>query len=182
MRKRAMRIWGLTLVLIFFSCGWVQGNVITGQITDWLESGPYITIGDGTNHVTLWWSMGTTNDGWFYGSAHTSDSDVAFASGVSDISQITDASGFSFTSGNIGIYGIGDFLIWENINTGYFGVLRPDIISGTGTHATYLSGTWWFQTNGSGNFSGVAVPEPSTMLLLGAGLIGLIGLRRRLRK
>jgi hypothetical protein len=36
-------------------------------------------------------------------------------------------------------------------------------------------------TNGNST-NHVAVPEPSTLLLLGAGLVGLYGLRRKMRK
>lgn len=77
-------------------------TVISGTITDWAESGPVIAIGDDANHVSLWWSINTLDRGWFYGSAFTGDSDVALASGVTEVTQISDACVYNFTSGAIG--------------------------------------------------------------------------------
>jgi hypothetical protein len=68
---------------------------------------------------------------------------------------------------------------------------------GTATYQTFLFGSGWenltsanfnYQGNGSSGFfvdninTTAPVPEPSTMLLFGAGLAGLIGFRRRKRK
>ena len=45
----------------------------------------------------------------------------------------------------------------------------------------------WYGDNGSGNEIFIAspsepIPEPTTMLLLGSGLVGLTGFRRKLKK
>ena len=139
-----------------------MAEVITGEITDWLHSDVYQVIGDDTNHVTMWWSINTYNRGWFYGRDWTGDSDVAYATDIVSIGQISDASQYDFDSHSIGPFcdaecdpdGVGDFIIWRNVDTGYYGVLRiDDIIDGNNWDAASLNGTWWFQTDGTGNFS-----------------------------
>jgi hypothetical protein len=159
-----------------------QAVIITGTITDWPESGPFQTTGDGVNNVQWWWSINTYDRGWFYGSLYGLNSDVAVATGVTDISQITDASIFSFTNLYVGPVGdsdynpsgIGDFLVARNIHSGHYGVLRVDDIHDFNPNPPYgeLDGTWWFQTDGSGVF-----PEPGTFGLVSLGL--LLVTRRR---
>lgn len=177
----------LVSVAILLSPFAANAAVISGTISDWAESGPLQVIGDGSNSVTLWWSICCSDRGYFYGSLFTGDSDVAVATGVTDISQIIDASIYSFVPSNTGLVGdadwnpggIGTFIVWENIFTGYYGALRVDDIVGTGGDAT-LNATWWFQTDGSGSFV-TSVPEPGTLALLGIGLFGM-GLSRRRKK
>ena len=163
--------------------------LISGTIDDWPETGPLQVVGDGTNSVTMWWSINTNDRGFFYGSSFTGDSDVAVAAGVNAIGDIVDASLLTYTSGAVGpncdancaTNGVGDFLVWNNINTGYYGVLRIDNIVGTGLEAT-LDATWWFQTDGTGNFSEIMhVPEPATLALFGIGLLAVGFARRRSR-
>ncbi|MFG0251971.1 MAG: PEP-CTERM sorting domain-containing protein [Phycisphaerales bacterium JB038] len=163
-------------------CAGIQADVITGTITDWPESGPFMTVGDGNNSVTMWWSINYYDLGWFYGSSYGTGTDVAVATGITDVTQISDASIFNYTSSYVGPIGdadyngngIGTFLAWRNTTTGYYGVLRVDDIDYIDPDQPYaeLDGTWWFQTDGSGNF----VPAPSTLALLG---LGALTLRRR---
>ena len=165
-----------------------QADVITGTITGWPESGPLEIIGDGTNSVSVFWSINTNDRGFFYGSGFTGDSDVAVAFGVNDIFDIVDASTLIYTSGFVGpvcdadcaANGVGDFLVWNNINTGFYGVLRIDDIIGSGLDAT-LNATWWFQDDGTGDFSArMSVAEPGTFALFGLGLVGMFLARRRM--
>jgi hypothetical protein len=169
----------------------VQATVISGKITNWEESSSAKTIGDGVNRVNLYWSINMIDKGWFYRGYDFYDgalSAVAFAAGVTDISQISDASIFNFGTEPIGPYcdadsdpdGSGDFIVWKNMNTGHYGVLRIDDIVYDGMHPAMatLNGTWWFQTNGTGNFS--VVPEPSSFLLFlcGQAALGILFKRR----
>ena len=183
MLARTLRTCAGIVGMLLLTRGPVYATVISGTITDWPESGPLISIGDGTNHVTLWWSINTFDKGWFYGRAVTGkDSEVAFAAGVTDINQITDASLFSFTNLYVGPLcdancdpeGVGDFVTWRNLTSGHFGVLRIDDIltpSGQGLPKPTLDGTWWFQTDGSGSFSPSAIPEPASVGLVATGLV-----------
>ena len=192
----------LPLLFLALSVTTCRGDLLTGVITNWPKGGPLVTIGDGTNNVTLWWSLNTVDKGWFYGSTFTGDSDVAFAPSITDISQITDPSRFAFTPNFVGPAddadsdpdGVGDFLMWKNIISGYFGVLRVDDIHDVPFDLSdgFLDGTVWFQTDGSGNFDDVVVgpvvvgpiggepiPEQGTLLLLGSGLLGMAGYGRK---
>jgi len=143
------------------------GQVITGQITNWVESGPVLLIGDGVNGVHIWWSINTFNRGWFYGSAisGSGNSSVAHAVGITDVHQIADAGVFAFTPNVVGPLcdavcdpdHVGEFVVWRNNTTGYYGVLRIDSITGSRAHASYLNGTWWFQRDGTGDFRDIPV-------------------------
>lgn len=167
--------------------------IMSGTISDWVEGGPVLEIGDGINHVDFWWSINTTDRGFFYGKDRTptpSHSEVAFATGVTDISQIIDASVFSFSTAFTGPHcdaacdpdGTGDFIVWRNAGSGYYGVLRIDDIDFRTPHtSSVLNGTWWFQPDGGGNFGATSVPEPTSLAMVAMSLLGLgfVKLRKR---
>ena len=168
-----------------------NADVITGTISDWPESGPNETFGDGMNSVTMFWSINTFDLGFFYGSGFTDDSDVAIALGITDVTQIVDASLLTYTSSFVGPVcdadcdplGVGTFLVYNNINTGHYGVFRVDdiVVPDGDFFSATVNGTWWFQTDGTGDFSSFSVPEPGVLPLLAAGLFLGALMRRRVR-
>jgi hypothetical protein len=167
--------------------------VYTGSIVDLPESAPYgYSFGDGTHSVTLGWSVNYTDrSGFFY---RNSSTEVAVATGVSSINQITDAGAFTFTTPaayDVGPVfdvpytgGLNSFIVLKNSGNNFYGVVRLDDIFrystpiNYGTYSSYsgLNATWWFQSDGTGNFA--LVPEPGAMSLLGLGLTVMLARRR----
>ena len=172
----------VVLLLILLLCSTLAfGTVITGTISNWVESGPALQIGDPTHFVHIWWSCGYCNPGgtaYFYGSQFSNvlDSDVAVATGVTDINQLTNASLYSFTRLSTGQVPVGTFVLYRNKISGDYAAIRIDDITGNGTFNTFLDGTWWLQTDGSPNLAGV--PEPTSCVLVVTGLAAFL---RRIR-
>ncbi|MBA4107182.1 MAG: hypothetical protein C0485_15665 [Pirellula sp.] len=168
-----------------------EGAVLTGTFVDWREGG-IREVGDGVNHVSMRWSINTLHYGWFYGRDLDIDSDVAYAAGVRSINQITNAASLPFTRQAIGPYGdaaaaadgVGDFIVWRHATSGHMAVLRiDDIDTGLNTGPNFghdddlLQGRWWYQTDGSGDFS--SIPEPSAGVLISlASVVGACKVRR----
>ncbi len=167
--KQTLKILILVTVALL-SAQPVLAEVVAGQISDWYDS-DQIEIGDGDNHVTLLWSVGGPHDGYLYGSDLTGDSDIAIAEDVTVISQIADASAFSFISDSVECNdavadenGVGGFFISRNNSTGHYAVLHVEeiIADMDDPFNSTLAGTWWFLTDGSGDFSAITPTANST--------------------
>lgn len=96
---------------------------------------------------------------------------------IDGVMALVGIGGAPFTAGGTG--GVDDFLVWTSFNPALggnwtqvgYGITSP---AGGFTSDTRLGG------NASHSFTSVAsVPEPSSLVLLCAGAIGLIGYRRR---
>lgn len=176
----------LFLMLLPFS-----GNaaVISGTVSDWPEFTGILTIGDGANSVQTTWSQNTWDKVYFYGwgSNLFASTEVAHAKGITDVTQISDVSSFTFESHYVGPLcdadcdadGTGEFIVLRNIDTGHYGVLRIDDVSGLFYPDAALDATWWFQTDGTSDFS--VVPIPAAAWLFGSAVLGLGYISRRNR-
>jgi hypothetical protein len=122
----------------------------------WLWAGPNadargVTI-DFTENDGTWFQTGYSSYNTFYLEAYLTDGSVVSVQGASNL------------------YGPMDFL-------------RVDATGGTFIDYIVLhdSGNYWLVDDMSGDTSGVdnPVPEPATLFLMGSGLLGLVGYRRR---
>ncbi len=191
----------VALLFAATTASFAHAQGITGNIHHYQENAipALFTFGDGVHSVTLSWSIQSSTAGFFY--TGFGDTEVALANGVSSIDQITDASAFSFTpwvtepvSDVTVTGGLNSFVILRNRNDGFYGVIRVDDITqyntplyfDTGNGSYYSNGdmdaTWWFQPDGTANFSTSAIPEPSTYAaILAVVSAGVVLLRRRAR-
>jgi hypothetical protein len=164
-----------------------RSEVISGVIDEWPESGADLVLGDGVSSVRISWSLSFYDTGYFYGrSGVQGNSEVVALPDVTDVAEIADASAFPFVSyppDSVGPLcdaacdpdGVGDFVVWRSLDNGHFLVLRIDDIrvDDLAQSIAFLDGTWWFQTDGTGDF---AVPEAPRAGLL-AIVLGVLALR-----
>ncbi len=103
------------------------------------------------------------NDGTWFSTGYSANSSFYVDAYLTDGNTITVSGGNN--------YGIGmDFLT---------------VSAYAGTYIDYVvlhdSGNYWIVDNLSGDATGVNVPEPGTLLLLGSGLVGLAFARRKMK-
>jgi len=178
-----------------------HGALCTGPINDLRESSGIYWWGDGAINLYTEWSVHSVagRDAWFYGSSYSwSNVDVYVYKSLTDPAALHDVAAFPYTD-TVVRAGQGDTVFFRG-DSGYYGAWRIDDISHTlgyfpenhgagyflGTDAAgafpgiHLEGLWYFQDDGTGNFS-IHSPIPGTMWLLGFGFLGLAALKRRHR-
>ncbi|MHB8895120.1 MAG: PEP-CTERM sorting domain-containing protein [Candidatus Geothermincolia bacterium] len=133
---------------------------------DWLGGGSYITISNDRNIFTMssvadMFSVGVS--GKFINTATLETTDA------SPWGWIADTTSGAFTSTALPTIDTLTTFIDPATNQGYQSFFRNNV---SGIDFTLSNYTWTVTTAN-------VVPEPSTMLLLGSGLLGLIGLNRR---
>ncbi len=158
-----------------------QGAITTGIITDWGgDTSNYSTIleiGDGVDDIHMayiFYSSGTAVS--FHGTSQTGDSNVKRgAMNLNYISEVTDATPWNY--GNFGSLQVseGQYVFYISGGTqgqgNVYGALRINDIRFSGGVGE-IDGSWWFQNDGSGDFSTAVVPIPGAIWLLGSGLFG----------
>jgi hypothetical protein len=193
MKRTFLLIPILTLTIFFSSQMNVYGTLLEGTISNW-NNETRIEFGDGaSNNVTALWHVNTWDYGWFQGAwsliTAGSHSAAALAPGITDITQVKDATLYIYEEaptqhllGDVDATGVFPFILYHVLPSDCYGALRIDdiVVTDISTPTGYVNATWYFLDDGSTDFS--SVPEPATMLLLGFGMIGLAGFRRKFRK
>ena len=136
----------------------------------WPESGyvflfdDYVTV---VSNIEAWWSINRLNPdrGWFYG--YNLSTQVAHVTGVADICEIADASIYSYSDWSVGPVDEGDFVLFRNLNTGFYAALRVDDIYGPSPLSATLDATWYLQENGSASFGPCSSGKPVVVLVHG---------------
>ena len=136
------------------SGGYVDGidansTLISGSIENVPESFGYWIWGDSVNKLCQQWSLNIPNrSGWFYGTdSLTSTADVYVLKAPFNRLTVNNAEEFEYVTGSVKAFE-GDTVFFRG-NNGYYGAWYIKNIE----NAT-LSGTWYFQTNGGGDFTG----------------------------
>ncbi|HVV01388.1 MAG TPA: hypothetical protein VHH88_08495 [Verrucomicrobiae bacterium] len=148
-----------TYALVSFSVTSPSSNptngVISGGITNQADDQTF-TISDGTHSAQFLWSENSPgSSAWIYATFNTA---VAVAPGVTDVTQITNAAAYTFQTTAFDAIGpvldaganggVGQFVVLKS-SQGFYAVVRIDDVKPDDT----LDATWWFQTDGTADFS-----------------------------
>ena len=170
-------------VVCVFAIASSNAEVVSGSVDQWLESSSVLALDDHltvTSGIQASWSVAGSNSGWFYGFNDLTSVAVVAGETIDSVNAAT----YSYQQWYDGPVYEGDLVLFNNASTGYYAALYIDDIYGSlgefgGAYATYLDGTWYFQSDGTGVFSTSAVPIPGTFLLFGTGLVGLTSIHGR---
>ena len=136
-----------------------QANPFTGSISGWPESGAIFLFDQQVSvfsGIEAWWSINTLNPdrGWFYG--YNASTFVAHVTGITAVDEITDASTYNYTDWSVGPVDEGDIVLFHSTTTGYYAAFRVDDIYGDAALNTFANITWYFQSDGTADFSSSA--------------------------
>ena len=168
MRKQAL---AAMLVLLAIACG---GNVLvddepdrdggsavpqTGVVTDWPESRGSLQLTDAgivydpermpANGLVTWWSYASSESGYWYGA--NEETWVAMVPNVSHVSEITDASLYTYGDWSTGPVEMGQFAIATHPASNRYVALRFDAITDSPGDASpygYAAVTWYLDQEG----------------------------------
>lgn len=140
-----------------------NAEVLVGPISGVRESRGVFTWGDDVNDLFQQWSRATySTSGYVYGSDYhyTSNADVYACGEYVNPSTVSDASVFNYSQVAVRWYE-GSTVFFRGVN-GYYGAwLVEDVYSlpdDNGDQVTYLDGVWFFQDDGSPDFSSSPIP------------------------
>jgi len=109
---------------------------------------------DMTTNIHTQWSLNQFNPdrGYFYAYNFDSSSEVAHSTQITNVCEISDASAYTYEAWSVGPVDEGDFILFHNKVTGFYGAFRVDNIYGS-WQAPLLDLTWYLQEDGSSSFN-----------------------------
>ncbi len=133
----------------------VSGTII-GWSLDWgfdpFRFDDYVGV---ASNIEARWSLATLIPpalAFFYPWNCCPGTHAAHVTGVTDIYEITDASMYTYSDWAVGAAKQGEFILFYNEITGYYGAFRVDDVYDDGTGNAVVDVTWYLQEDGSPNF------------------------------
>ncbi|MFC1884056.1 DUF6923 family protein [Thermodesulfobacteriota bacterium] len=166
---------GMNALVYNYDDGLLYGASTSGEFGSLTTDGTYTQIGYFGGGITSSGDLAFAEDGTLYAT-------VNYRSGVDHLATINPTTGAATIVGSLGrdnVYG----LFYENgqlygfTEAGVLLSINPSTAANTAIR-DYGSGNHW----GAAGDDHPPVPEPSTMLLLAAGLVGLAGFRMKFSK
>lgn len=144
------------LVSLFSGCDDtdVVATLLSGpidEIPEELSEGPW-AWGDSYNRLCEYWSLSKPDESaWFYGTEIGVNVDVYVLAAPNDPLDVVAAEYFEYSKDPV-LAQEGDTVFFRGTN-GYFGAWVIEDVQGNKIDGGSLTGTWYYQSNGGGNFT-----------------------------